>query len=155
MRRLGAERGDVVAFILPNIPEFPVAFLGCAGAGLVVTTINPTYRAEEIAKQLENSGTKYVLTIGTYITGRKSFHKPNLSIWLENIFIPNFEIFINLWTFYLVLTDILNNFADVSVDFSYFNLKKDFLKKNLDLVSFYCLQDFLSINDKRTVFFYG
>jgi len=71
MRRLGAERGDVVAFILPNIPEFPVAFLGCAGAGLVVTTINPTYRAEEIAKQLENSGTKYVLTIGNLLAQTK------------------------------------------------------------------------------------
>jgi len=71
MRRLGAERGDVVAFILPNIPEFPVAFLGCAGVGLTVTTINPTYRAEEIAKQLENSGTKYILTIGNLLAQTK------------------------------------------------------------------------------------
>ena len=34
LRRLGAEKGDVIAFILPNIPEFPIAFLGCAGAGI-------------------------------------------------------------------------------------------------------------------------
>ena len=64
MRRLGAEKGDVIAFILPNIPEFPIAFLGCAGAGITVTTMNPTYKAEEIARQLENSGAKFILTIG-------------------------------------------------------------------------------------------
>ena len=64
LRRLGAERGDVVAFLLPNIPEFPIAFLGCAGAGLTVTTMNPTYKAEEIARQLENSGAQFIVTIG-------------------------------------------------------------------------------------------
>ena len=31
--------------VLPNIPEFPLAFLGAAGAGLAVTTFNPTYRS--------------------------------------------------------------------------------------------------------------
>merc|ERR1719187_904773 len=67
VRRLGAERGDVIAFLLPNIPEFPIAFLGCAGAGLTVTTLNPTYKAEEIARQLENSGAKYIITIGLFI----------------------------------------------------------------------------------------
>ena len=64
LRRLGAKKSEVVAFLLPNIPEFPIAFLGCVGAGLTVTTINPTYKAEEIARQLENSGAKYIVTIG-------------------------------------------------------------------------------------------
>ena len=53
-----------MAFLLPNIPEFPIAFLGCAGAGLTVTTMNPTYKAEEIARQLENSGAQFIVTIG-------------------------------------------------------------------------------------------
>ena len=68
LRRLGAKKSDVVAFLLPNIPEFPIAFLGCVGAGLTVTTINPTYKAEEIARQLENSGAKYIITIGIKLT---------------------------------------------------------------------------------------
>eukprot|EP00092_Neocalanus_flemingeri_P001335 GFUD01001426.1.p1 GENE.GFUD01001426.1~~GFUD01001426.1.p1 ORF type:complete len:659 (+),score=100.48 GFUD01001426.1:158-1978(+) len=67
LKRLGAQKGDVIAMILPNIPEFPVAFLGSVGAGLTVTTINPTYRAEEIGRQLDNSGAKYVLTIGLFL----------------------------------------------------------------------------------------
>ena len=46
------------------ISLLPSAFLGCAGAGLTITTLNPTYKAEEIARQLENSGAKYIVTIG-------------------------------------------------------------------------------------------
>ena len=64
MRRLGAQKGDMVAFILPNIPEFAIAFLGCAGAGLTVTPMSPTFKEEEIIRQLENSESRYILTIG-------------------------------------------------------------------------------------------
>jgi len=71
MIRMGAERGEVIAFLLPNIPEFPIAFLGCAGAGLTVTTMNPTYKAEEIARQLENSGSQYIVTIGLFLQQTK------------------------------------------------------------------------------------
>jgi acyl-CoA synthetase (AMP-forming)/AMP-acid ligase II len=38
---------------------FIVAFLGAVGVGVTVTTMNPTYRPEEIARQLENSGARY------------------------------------------------------------------------------------------------
>ena len=43
MLRMGAETGDVLAMVLPNIPEFPIAFLGACGAGLVLSPMNPTY----------------------------------------------------------------------------------------------------------------
>ena len=37
------------------------------GAGLTVTTINPTYTAEEVGRQMDNSGAKYALTIGLFL----------------------------------------------------------------------------------------
>lgn len=37
------KQNDVVAVCLPNIPEFPIATLGAAEAGLIVTTVNPIY----------------------------------------------------------------------------------------------------------------
>ena len=67
LKRLGANKGDVMGMVVPNIPEFPIAFLGAAGAGLAITTMNPTYRPEEIARQLENSGARYVITIGLFL----------------------------------------------------------------------------------------
>ena len=42
--RMGAQKGDVLGMVVPNIPEFPIAFLGAAGVGITLTTMNPTYR---------------------------------------------------------------------------------------------------------------
>ena len=42
--RMGAKKGDVLGMVVPNIPEFPIAFLGAAGVGITITTMNPTYR---------------------------------------------------------------------------------------------------------------
>jgi len=61
--RTGAKQGDVVAALLPNMPEYPILFMGAAEAGLVLTTLNPLYTAGEIRGQLVNSETKIIVTI--------------------------------------------------------------------------------------------
>jgi len=71
MLRMGASKGDVMGMVLPNIPEFPLVFLGSAGVGMPVTTMNPTYRPEEIARQLDNSGAKYIVTIEMFLQNIK------------------------------------------------------------------------------------
>ncbi|XP_037812191.1 probable 4-coumarate--CoA ligase 3 [Lucilia sericata] len=58
-------QGDVVAVCLPNLPEYPGAVLGAIEAGLTVTTVNPIYTAEEIARQLTFSNAKFI--IGTSV----------------------------------------------------------------------------------------
>ncbi|XP_014286384.1 uncharacterized protein [Halyomorpha halys] len=59
----GFKPGDVVAMILPNMPEFPVIALGLLEAGIVVTTINPLYTADEIVYQIKNSQAVGIFTI--------------------------------------------------------------------------------------------
>ena len=59
---LGASKGDVLAIVMPNCPDYIVTFLGASEAGLVVTTLNPVYTAHEIRGQLNNSEAKYVVT---------------------------------------------------------------------------------------------
>ena len=56
----GFQRGDVAALIAPNSPWYPVVFHAVAVAGGAVTTVNPTYGADEIAYQLTDSGAKLV-----------------------------------------------------------------------------------------------
>ena len=46
--RMGAKKGDVMGMVVPNIPEFPIAFLGACGVGVTLTTMNPTYRPGEL-----------------------------------------------------------------------------------------------------------
>ena len=59
----GLRKGDVFALLLPNIAEFATAFYGVLAAGGIVTSINPLYTTDEIARQLEDSGARYVLTV--------------------------------------------------------------------------------------------
>ncbi|KAL7286409.1 hypothetical protein TKK_0019359 [Trichogramma kaykai] len=59
---MGLKPGDVLAIILPNLPESPIAFLGCLEAGIVITSVNPIYTVDEISKQLISSGAKAVIT---------------------------------------------------------------------------------------------
>jgi acyl-CoA synthetase (AMP-forming)/AMP-acid ligase II len=62
LAQLGVGKGDVVAILLPNLPEYPVAFLGIARVGAASTTLNPTYTSREIAAQLADSGASVVVT---------------------------------------------------------------------------------------------
>jgi acyl-CoA synthetase (AMP-forming)/AMP-acid ligase II len=52
----GFEPGSVSALLSPNTPEFAVAFHAAAWAGGATTTLNPSYTAEEIARQIGDSG---------------------------------------------------------------------------------------------------
>ena len=59
----GFRKGDVLAIMSPNLPEYPIAFHGVASAGGVNTTLNPTYTADEIAFQLNDSRARLLVTI--------------------------------------------------------------------------------------------
>lgn len=63
----GFGAGDVFAIMAPNLPEYATAFHGVAAVGGVVTTINPTYTAEEIEFQLRDSRARFLLTIPMFI----------------------------------------------------------------------------------------
>lgn len=43
LTRMGFKKGEVMAIISPNVPEYPIALLGASGAGMPVALINPTH----------------------------------------------------------------------------------------------------------------
>src|SRR3984893_12031665 len=59
----GFGKGDVMAILAPNLPEYPLAFLGVAAVGGINTTLNPLYTADEIAFQLRDSKARFLLTV--------------------------------------------------------------------------------------------
>ncbi|MDX6601515.1 MAG: long-chain acyl-CoA synthetase [Solirubrobacterales bacterium] len=54
----GVEPGDRVGVMLPNVPEFPVAYYGVLRAGAIVVPMNVLLKRREIAFYLEDSGAK-------------------------------------------------------------------------------------------------
>jgi 4-coumarate--CoA ligase len=63
LRARGIGPGSVVAIMAPNLPEYAVVFHGAAWAGATVTTLNPTYTAEEVGQQLRDSGACLLVTV--------------------------------------------------------------------------------------------
>lgn len=58
--------GSTLALMAPNLPEYAIIFHAVAVTGGVVTTVNPTYGAEEIAFQLRDAGATELVTIGMF-----------------------------------------------------------------------------------------
>jgi acyl-CoA synthetase (AMP-forming)/AMP-acid ligase II len=63
----GVAPGKVVGLMAPNLPEYAVVFHGVAAAGGAVTTINPTYGAEEVRHQLQDAGASMLFTVGMFV----------------------------------------------------------------------------------------
>ncbi|CAH0561072.1 unnamed protein product [Brassicogethes aeneus] len=61
-KKLKLKQNDVVAILLPNIPEYPIAVLGLMESGILVTSLNPIYTSEEIARQMKDANVKAVIT---------------------------------------------------------------------------------------------
>ncbi|MBU6259728.1 MAG: AMP-binding protein [Burkholderiales bacterium] len=59
--RLGIEKGDRVAVMMPNLAAFPIALLGIIRAGAVQVNVNPQYTPRELAHQLQDAGCRTVV----------------------------------------------------------------------------------------------
>src|SRR5918998_2234413 len=71
LKARGFEKGDTLAILLPNLPEYAVAFHGTAWAGGTVTTVNPVYNAEEIGHQLKDAGAKFLVVFAQALENAK------------------------------------------------------------------------------------
>ncbi|KAL2827625.1 hypothetical protein BDW59DRAFT_179103 [Aspergillus cavernicola] len=61
LRKSGLKKGDRVLFFSGNDIFFPVVFIGIIMAGGVFSGANPTYVARELAYQLQDSGSVYLI----------------------------------------------------------------------------------------------
>ena len=61
LQAVGFDTGSVLAIIAPNLPDYAVVFHAAASCGGTVTTVNPTYNANEIKQQLIDSGATLVV----------------------------------------------------------------------------------------------
>jgi long-chain acyl-CoA synthetase len=68
LQSLGLEKGDRVAIMLPNVPQYPVAVAAVLRAGYVVVNVNPLYTPRELEHQLKDSGAKAIIMIENFAT---------------------------------------------------------------------------------------
>jgi long-chain acyl-CoA synthetase len=68
LQGLGLTKGDRVALMMPNVPQYPVAVAAILRAGLVVVNVNPLYTPRELEHQLKDSGAKAIVIIENFAT---------------------------------------------------------------------------------------
>lgn len=66
LQSLGLSKGDRVAIMMPNVPQYPVAVAAVLRAGFVVVNVNPLYTARELEHQLKDSGAKAIVIIENF-----------------------------------------------------------------------------------------
>lgn len=59
--------GDVFAIMMPNLPEYPVAYHAVLTAGGIVTTLSPLASVEEASSQLADSAARFLLTVPPFL----------------------------------------------------------------------------------------
>ena len=59
--------GHVVAVFAPNTPYYAVVFHGILRAGATATTVNSLYTADDLAKQLRDSGAEMLFTVSAFL----------------------------------------------------------------------------------------
>ena len=60
---LGVKKGDRVAILLPNCPQFIIAYLGILRLGAVASALSPLYTPREIKHQLNDSECKNIVCL--------------------------------------------------------------------------------------------
>src|SRR5829696_4337520 len=57
----GVKKGDRVALMLPNCPQYVISFFATVRLGAIVTQINPMYVEREIGHILNDSGAETII----------------------------------------------------------------------------------------------
>ena len=64
--RFGVKKGDRVALLLPNVPQFVIAYYGALKAEAIVVPTNPLYTERELEHQLADSGSQTLVALDIF-----------------------------------------------------------------------------------------
>ena len=71
----GLGKGDRVAVMMPNVPQYPVAVAGILRAGCTLVNVNPLYTPRELEHQLKDAGAKLIVIIENFAATLQAVHE--------------------------------------------------------------------------------
>ena len=66
---LGVKKGDRVALMSPNVPQYVIAFQACAKIGAIVVQVNPLAAAPEVHHYIKDSGAETIIVLAAFASG--------------------------------------------------------------------------------------
>ncbi|MFW9922911.1 MAG: AMP-binding protein [Candidatus Thorarchaeota archaeon] len=67
LAQLGIKKGDRVALLMPNCPQFVISYLSTVYLGGIITAISPLNTKKDIKFQLKDSGSKVLVTLDMFL----------------------------------------------------------------------------------------
>jgi long-chain acyl-CoA synthetase len=89
---MGVEKGDRVALLLPNSPQFVIAQFGAYKAGAIVAPINPLYSERELELALKESTASTVVVLNPFYPTIKSLQERTT---VQNIIATNIKEYLS------------------------------------------------------------
>jgi long-chain acyl-CoA synthetase len=65
-QELGLKKGERIAIQMPNLLQFPIAFMGALRAGLIVVNTNPLYTPREMEHQFKDAGISALVIVANF-----------------------------------------------------------------------------------------
>ena len=88
---LGVRKGDKVALLLPNLPQFIIAYYGALKAGAAVTPLSPMYKEREAEFQLNDAEAETIVALDILY---EVIHKIRGGTKLRNAILTNVKDFL-------------------------------------------------------------
>lgn len=87
LRKLGVQKGDRVAIMLPNCPYYPIGFYASLLCGATIVQVNPMYKSDELLYVLNDSNVKCLIVLDSLYSAAESILKEtNVSIVIKASF---------------------------------------------------------------------
>ncbi|MBM7691329.1 long-chain acyl-CoA synthetase [Peribacillus deserti] len=75
LQNSGVQKGDRVAIMLPNCPQYVIAYYGVLTAGAIVTQINPMSVERELLHLVKDSGAETIIVLNAFYPRVKAVQK--------------------------------------------------------------------------------
>lgn len=100
LQKNGIHKGDRVAIMLPNCPQYVISYYGVLTTGAIVTQVNPMSVERELKYLLNDSGSEIIVVLGSlYPLVKSILHDTSVRKIIVVDFVPNEERYESATTF--------------------------------------------------------
>lgn len=85
---MGLKKGDRVVLVMPNCAAFIISYYAVLKAGGVVSAANPTYPADKLQFQINDSNAQYVITLSLFY---KNIQQIRGNTQIKNVIVTNIK----------------------------------------------------------------
>jgi len=88
LKSLGVQKGERVGLLLPNVPQFVIAYYATLAVGGIVVAVNPLNPAEEVERELQETDTETLIVLDRFLHKMPEERPRNLVVAEAEAYLP-------------------------------------------------------------------